>query len=525
MIRALQSMTNSYTKEYGRITSLVPHSKSFYKAVIISEVEKKLATGDKEFRFFFNLEVALHEEHRKVLRKNSKVRKALHSIGSANDVGADPTSLEEIVATAIYCVVSNDPVGIKNLFRGLTNSTRELLKTVLYGKFIQIIGLDKAYQMLGTVDSLSTLIKTLPVPSIDALLKDSTFRNSIRYQQLQRTPDISTAFPMTLLVIVGGLRKNPTLNYFVKKDGKVITNVIGENRRFILKNSISIENGGVLFLKTKSKKGSVLTPVYWSTDHKVVLDLYKGNQNVTISPDGLIFDGVFKGNLPYFIKNPSTTVQIKTREDLQNELSKRSAINTSIGLSSSGVTLFNTTQEVKAYPLVDFVLDSLYRPIGLTVNINGTLKEFKYKVPKYLLNNGLDFRSGFIRTTYLGHDKIRQELIGIKEMWSEHAASCNICGRVTYKHYKAGVCSACVHSLKKIILMDNRDCIKFSGNFSGSCTFDYRNYSIAVSSADKEITINKVEGVPAGYQLRLPFVEELAEAKTTLRVECTKTCP
>ena len=512
-------MIKEYLSEYNKISAAAPERAGFKKAVYFKEIEKSLARSEL-FRFLFNLELVFYEKYHKRLHDNTNMRRATTVGQHVSIVTNNSITDEEVLASALYCIIENDYKGLSILFRKVTPETRQFLKIVLFGRTIRLIGIDRGYEMLQTVDTLDTLIKKLPLPSVSGLLKALAIKGNIRFQEMRQNRLEDAIYPLYVLDIPRGLGKTPRLRYLIKKNGEVLTNVYGGNRRRILKKAIKFEEGGLLFFQTKHKHKSRLVPIYFDYSVENVNNLYSGAGKAELKEEGFKTKHLIKPT--YFILQNRAPVFIKDKEQLEEYFSKAKSFNRFIGVTTEGVVFFNTRYSTKSCDIVDFILDDRYNPKGLVVDIEGNTVGLRFNVPKDLLENGIDFRKAYVKLGYLGNRVISRQLVGIVPKWSEQFYSCNICGRTKYKHKKAGVCAKCFSSLSFLVKGVVKDSVRFSGKFKGSSTFRYLDCYIEVSSRDNFLLIERVSEDSLPYQRILPFYEDIEEALNELHLDRQK---
>jgi hypothetical protein len=495
----------SYYQAHEQITSFIGR-KTFYAGIYASEFKKRVRKSDN-IRFMLNLEVQLYELFKGTIKRGTTLYKALHV---TTRLRTRTGSLEHDLSEALYYLLQKDAKNLENLMKIINKDHKIFIKSLLKFTVVRKMGLDRAYEILGTIEPLSNLIAKLPMPNLDFTITGYFVKGKVRTQEVLGGLTDSYQFPMFLVNPIGGVNKHSKIKYLAIIEGEYKTNITSKLHQKALKTIYRHDTGGVLFLERRKKHKLFLTPIYYDLNVQNLMKLYKAEEGFTLDESGLVFEGVI--NFGYeFMQKANVILKTSKEEEVLDVFGSKRALNKYLGISPQGIVIFRTYYEYITAPIQDFILDELYQPIGLTVDVKGEEKQFIFKVPNDLLENGIEHRAVRVKRGYLGHKMVSEGMASVIPMWASGVASCNICGGVTSPHLRDGICRKCGKALQRIIKSMQNSHQVFSQNLVGSFKTTLLGVTVEGSAGDGKVTLVREEdGAP--MQMLLPFQEDLDKA-------------
>ena len=346
--------------------------------------------------------------------------------------------------------------------------------------------------LLSNIDEYYKISDLLPYIELPDVLENS---NAFTIQSIKREIINEITYPFYLYRIP----KNTSykqVNYLIKRiDGSVVSNITSGKVRQTIMSNVPTNEFGLIGVQLKEKGYSrkyKFMPVYYSSDYKAVLNLYKSKDYVELNNE---LD-TLKLDYPLFKVSPIT---INNEDELIHLFKKAKYNKKYVMVSNKGVELFKLNVIYDYAKIIDYIYNDNYEAIGLIVNY----KDKNYKLYFNVMNtNYVDGIKGkYVKISVNEYKGIILNVFYNSEVkqWSKHFNECQLCRNVKSKHYKNGICNSCFHKLGKFVN-------NLSGEYKESCNVEFDKIYVEdyeVFADGKFIYFNPIYG----SQLRLPLFE------------------
>jgi len=302
------------------------------------------------------------------------------------------------------------------------------------------------------------------------------------------------SYPLDLYRVPTGF-KFVKLAYFIKKNGKIVSNIKQQTIRQELNSLFNLQNisvVGVLLKDKKYKKKYSFQAIYINKDVKQVSKLFKGKATVN---EIEIFLQVFKQSKNIIYSKPFK--KFESKNDLKEFLSKQKS-KTKFILLSNTILEFKPKVIYKTAKIVDYIYNDVFDIIGLKVSLDNVIYDLKFNVENTDYIYSIEDRFVKVSVTMFEDEILKVAYNSSLPLWHHKYSYCSVCGGNDYKHKVNGVCYSCYNWLNS-----------FTKNLSGIKEIKkevYRDTKYINNNVEISIKDNKIILTPlSGYQLHLPF--------------------
>jgi len=327
--------------------------------------------------------------------------------------------------------------------------------------------------------------------------------SEVSIYSLSRNKNKPSTFPMLAIRLPKVASKTKRICYLLKNGDKVVSNIISSKLRENITDYFKHTSFGLIGFLVKIKgfkhRWSFVPVLQGSVED--IKNIYQGS-----GVGGVKVVQIPKEHIPSFITPIWEHTVLNTQEDLSNFLYKN--YNQSyLYVSSEALGFINTIDENVSAPIVDWILDEDYLPLGVEVLIDSKKEAIRFNINSTnLIHTGISGRYLEVTRRSIGDKVLGYYYQKLLPVWSVGFSCCQVCGGVSHNHTSGGVCSKCANKLQKFVTYAED---KNSIDLKPYGSFEMRIGCFQVSGNPEGIVIKPLEGFR--QQLTLPFEEFIGE--------------